>query len=262
MHTKESLKRDLKALGLKETDFVLVHSSLKSIGEVEGRADAVLSAMEEYLSGGLLILPTLSWSAVNDKQPVYSVRDTPSSVGALTEIFRKRPGVFRSLHPTHSLAAKGPRAAEFVAGHEKFDSPAHKDSPWGRLYSWCAKIMFIGTGQINCNTFLHGVEEWLPVPGMLTETHQQLVVFDEKGNRFEVPSRRHQGAHSRWYHLLEKEYREAGAVTEGVFGSAKVVILDAVKVGDITFEVLKKEPRFFTDDYQYPLHPEMASSRR
>ena len=252
MHTKESLKGDLKALGLREDDIVLIHSSLKSIGEVEGRADSVLSALEEYLSKGLLILPTLTWSIVNDKQPVYSVLDSPSSVGALTEIFRKRPGVHRSLHPTHSLAAKGPRAAEFVAGHEKFDSPAHKDSPWGRIYSWGGKIMFLGTGQINSNTFLHGVEEWLPVPGMLTETHQHLIVFDEKGNRYNVPSRRHVGAHSRWYHLLEKEYREAGAITEGTFGDAKVLIMDAVKVGDITFEQLKKEPFFFTDEYQYP----------
>lgn len=252
MHTKESLKRDLQNLGLREDDLLLIHSSLKSVGEVEGRADGILSALEEYLSKGLLVLPTLTYATVNDKQPVFSVRDTPSCVGTLTEIFRKRPGVYRSLHPTHSVAAKGARAAEFVAGHENFDSPAHRDSPWGRIYTWGGKIMFLGTGQINSNTFLHGVEEWLPVPGILTEEHQALVVFDETGCRIEVPTRRHLGGHSKWYHLLEKEYREAGAVTEGTFGDAKVVLMDAVKIGDVTFERLKKEPFFFTDDYQYP----------
>ena len=181
MHTKESLKRDLAAMKLAPEDTVLIHSSMKSIGEVEGKADTVLDALMEYFAPGLVVFPTLSFRVVNAEHPVFSVKDTPCSTGILPELFRKRPGVRRSLAPTHSLSAYGKDAADFVAGYENFDSPAHPDSPWGKLYKRNAYILFVGTG-IGCNTYLHGVEEWLPVSGMLTETHQMLEIIDENGN--------------------------------------------------------------------------------
>ena len=54
----------------------------------------------------------------------------------------------------------GRDAAEFTAGHEKALTPAPEGSPWWRLLERSGKILFIGTG-ISCNTFLHGVDEWL-----------------------------------------------------------------------------------------------------
>lgn len=249
-HTFQSLQQDLKNLGIKHDDTVLIHSSLKSIGEVEGGIETVFDALEEYLADGLLVFPTLTYSIVNDQQPIFSVTDTPSVVGAMTEIFRKRPGVVRSLHPTHSLAAKGKDAAQFVAGHEKFNSPEHRESPWGRLYDRHAKIMFIGTRTIACNTFLHSVEEWLPVPDMLTETAHDLYVIDTEGVKHHVPLHRHVGSHSQFYGLMEKPFLDAGGLTYGVFGSAKVYLLDARIAGDVTLDLLKKEPFFFTKEYQ------------
>lgn len=250
MYTRDDLKNDLRRMGFKGDETVIIHSSLKSIGEVEDRADGILDALEEFFADGLLVFPSMTYSLVNDKQPVFSVRDTPCCVSALPEIFRHRPGVIRSLHPTHAVAAIGKDAAEFVSGHEKFDSPAHPESPWGKLYKRSAKILFVGTKTIHCNTFLHGVEEWLPVPGMLTEEHQPLVVYDYDGKRIEVPSRRHVGSHSKWYNLMQPAFREAGALTEGRFGDAQVFVVDARMAGDIVYELLKKEPFFFTDDYQ------------
>jgi aminoglycoside 3-N-acetyltransferase len=251
MYTKEDLKACLARMGLKGTDTVLMHSSMKSIGEVENRADGVLDALIEYFADGLLVLPSMSYSLVNAKQPVFAVRDTPCCVSLLPELFRHRSGVIRSLHPTHAVAAIGKDAAEFVSGHEKFDSPAHPDSPWGKLYRRNAKIMFVGT-TLHCNTFLHGVEEWLPVPGMLTDYHEQLVVYDYDGNRIEVPSRRHVGGHSKWYNLMEEPFRKGGALTEGQFGDAHTYIVDAHKAGDITYAVLKENPLFFSELFREP----------
>ena len=237
-------------MGFKGDETIIIHSSLKSIGETEKRADGILDALQEFFAEGLLVFPSMSYSLVNAKQPVFSVRDTPCCVSSLPEIFRKRPGVIRSLHPTHAVAAIGKDAAEFVAGHEKFDSPAHPDSPWGKLYKRNAVIMFIGTKTIHCNTFLHGVEEWLPVPGMLTDYHEALVVYDYEGKRIEVPSRRHVGGHSKWYDLMQPVFRKAGALREGRFGDAEVFLVDARKAGDAVYQLLQKEPLFFTDDYQ------------
>ena len=55
MYTKEDLKEYLKAMGLTGKETILVHSSMKSIGEVEGRADTVLDALIEYFKDGLLL---------------------------------------------------------------------------------------------------------------------------------------------------------------------------------------------------------------
>ena len=59
MYTKEDLKEYLKAMGLTGKETILVHSSMKSIGEVEGRADTVLDALIEYFKDGLLLLPSI-----------------------------------------------------------------------------------------------------------------------------------------------------------------------------------------------------------
>ena len=71
MYTKEDLKEYLKAMGLTGKETILVHSSMKSIGEVEGRADTVLDALIEYFKDGLLLLPTHTWKNINEDNPVY-----------------------------------------------------------------------------------------------------------------------------------------------------------------------------------------------
>lgn len=105
-------------------DTLLVHSSMKAIGPVEGGADAVLDAFSEYLAEGLLVLPTHTWAQINAEYNIFDVENEPSCVGLLTNLFRKRPGVVRSWHPTHSVAALGRDAREFASGEEQFDTPA------------------------------------------------------------------------------------------------------------------------------------------
>ena len=249
-YSKEQLRADLQNLQIKRSDTLLIHSSMKSIGEVDGGADSVLDMLMEYFADdGLLVFPTLSYRDVNAESPRFDVRNTPACTGILPELFRQRSGVVRSLHPTHSVAAFGRDAASFTANHENASTPAPVGSPWWKLLQRRGKIMFIGT-TINCNTFLHGVEEWLPVPGMLTEDSENLVVFDYDGNRIEVPSRRHAGSHSHFYAVLKDEFTECGALSEGTLGDAHVFILQAKAAGELVYEILKKTPLFFTEEFQ------------
>ena len=41
-YTKQTLQQDLAAMGLTGTETILIHSSMKAIGVVEGGADTVL----------------------------------------------------------------------------------------------------------------------------------------------------------------------------------------------------------------------------
>lgn len=78
-HTKETLRQDLVAMGLTGTETILIHSSMKSIGEVEGGADTVLDVLMEFFSGGLLLLPIHTWRFVDGSDRVFDVRTSPTS---------------------------------------------------------------------------------------------------------------------------------------------------------------------------------------
>lgn len=52
-YTKADLKHDLAVMGLTGNETILIHSSMKSIGPVEGGADTVLDAWMEFFAEGL-----------------------------------------------------------------------------------------------------------------------------------------------------------------------------------------------------------------
>jgi len=251
LHTKETLKTQLANMGLHPTDTVLVHSSMRSIGDVEGRADGVLNALMEYFILGLLIFPTLTYASIQPESPLFEVDDTPSCVGILSEKFRRRADVLRSWHPTHSVAAYGKDAAEYIAGHEQFHIPCDRQSPWGKLIDRYAKILFIGTGT-HCNTLLHGIEYWVQVPNCTYPLPQPLKVKTPDGRIIDVPTNRHQGQHWRFYDKPEALLIEQGAVTVGKFGDATCHVADAVKVYEIIARLLQADPYLFTDDRPLP----------
>ena len=79
MYTKEELKQQLRNVGLTGKETILIHSSMKAIGEVEGGADIVLDAWMEYFAEGLLLLPTHTWANVNAQVWVGNSR-RPSAI--------------------------------------------------------------------------------------------------------------------------------------------------------------------------------------
>ena len=90
MYTKNQLKEQLKNMGLAGNETILVHSSMKSIGAVDGGADTVLDALIEYFEDGLLLFPTHTWKNVNADNPAFDYRTTPSCVGLLTNMLDRK----------------------------------------------------------------------------------------------------------------------------------------------------------------------------
>ena len=153
IHTKKMLQNDLSALGIRPGDTVLMHSSFRSLGGIEGGATGFFEAFTDLLgSEGTLILPALSYKSVTRQQPVFHQDQTPSCVGYLPEFFRTQvPGVIRSLHPTHSCCLLGKYARELAEGHELDDTPVGRHSPFAKLPLIGGKILMLGCG-LDCNT--------------------------------------------------------------------------------------------------------------
>lgn len=247
-YTKEKLIENLSALGIDRKGTLLVHSSMKSIGEVDGGADTVLDALCEYMGEGLLVLPTHTWSYINSENPKFYVKDSTVCVGILPELFRKREGVLRSLHPTHSVAACGKDAEEIIKDNELWDTPCARQSPWGKLLDRKAQIMLLGV-DLRRNTFMHGVEEWTGVPGRLTDEPQQLYVVLEDGTEISVPSYRHHGDRwSEYFFKVDEIFKEYGVMHTGKFGDAKVRICEAEGITELLNKMLEINPHLFSND--------------
>lgn len=250
MHTKESLIRDFRSLGIRSKGVLMIHSSMKAIGEVDGRADTVLDAMMEVMQDGLLLLPTHTWATVGSKNPVYDPATSPVCVGILPELFRQREGVLRSLHPTHSVGAYGAKAAEYIAGEELSRSPGGRNGCWGRLYDANAQILFLGC-TLKRNTFLHSVEEWVSIPDRLTRGTETLSIRMPDGSLLPCPQHRHSssaGDVSQRYDKMEALFARRGAISYGKVGDAPCILGDARAMAECVLDVLAKDPNFFGHD--------------
>lgn len=248
MHTKESLMKQLEQLGIDREGTLLFHSSLKSMGPIEGGADTVLDVFSDYMKDGLLALPTHTWSYVNAENPKFYVESSPSCIGILPEIFRKRPGVVRSWHPTHSVAALGRDAVEFTKDDHLFDTPCARGSTWGKLLDRKATILLIGV-DLKRNTFIHGVEEWVDIPGRLTDDHEMLYTVLPDGTEISVPSRRHCGLPwSEHFWKVDEVLQQKGAMAIGKLGDAVVRVCDAEALTEIITEMLQDNPDLFSDN--------------
>ena len=224
MLTQANIHQFLKENGITPRDTVLVHTSMRALGGVEGGCDGLLDGLISYLSEGLLIVPTHTWDNVTKEQPVYDVRTTIPCIGALPTVAAFRADGVRSLHPTHSVAAFGKRAREFVAGEETATSPCPPNGVWARLYDENAKILLLGVG-LDRNTYIHAVDEMLELPDRLMPPIP-LTVMDHHGNRHSLLFRKHGRTGSKYYENYRKPMEALGALVNAPLGSATVGIFD------------------------------------
>ena len=115
MHTYQQILDGFRQIPLTESRVVLVHSSYKSLGGVEGGADAVIDALLEWVGPeGTVLLPNFNFQSWTETH-YFDVRETPSHMGIIGELARLRPDAVRTPHPIYSFAALGARRDEFAA---------------------------------------------------------------------------------------------------------------------------------------------------
>jgi aminoglycoside 3-N-acetyltransferase len=113
--TTANLVQDFRRLGVPRGGLLMMRSSLRSIGHVNGGAETVVDALLEVLGpAGTLVVPTFTDEIAMDPNFVFDPLNTPSLVGAISEAARRWPGARRSLHGWHSIAAMGPLAGAIV----------------------------------------------------------------------------------------------------------------------------------------------------
>jgi len=242
MRTRVELEAAFREVGLRAGEVVLVHSSLRRLGPVQGGAGAVIEALLNVVGPeGTLAMPTHTFKVVREGQPVFHQALTPSGVGALTEVFRQRPGVVRGLHPTHSVAATGRRAEEFVVVREEDETSCPPESPYGRLRKWGGKVLIIGPG-LECCTFFHGCEEWAGMPWAGASPAVQLYSITVEGRVVSVKMCPNNYRTWDQYPRLEPGLLAAGAMKTGRIGGCSLRLLDAAAAAGWLIPLLQRDP--------------------
>lgn len=164
----------LRRLGLLPGDGVMVHSSLKSFGRVEGGPRAVIQALMEVLTpSGTILMPSFNHdTAFRPGAPgYYHPQETPTINGAIPNLFWQLPGVYRSLDPTHPIAAWGKNAQRYTQHHHRTLTMG-PGSPLGLLWQDGGYGLLLGV-DYHANTFHHIVETSTGAPclGLRSEAY-------------------------------------------------------------------------------------------
>ena len=174
MTSRKELVADLRALGVEPGMDLMVHSSLSAIGRVVGGAETVVDALLQAVGKrGTLMVPSFNHRAAQ----VYNPLATPTSNGAIPDALWRRAEAARSLHPTHAVAALGPRAEHYCSGHLEAGIWA-EDSPIGKLVHGGGYILALGTTH-DTSTAYHVAEMSVPCGCIASFANKDRIVRED-----------------------------------------------------------------------------------
>lgn len=168
--SEDDLVAGFRASGLGAGDVVLIHTALRTLGRVNGGAEAVRDALLEVIGPtGTLVAPTFTFIHEVEAEPIIDPANDRSEMGAITEAVRRHPDARRSIAFRHSFAAIGP-AAEAITGVDPALAPFDLASAFGTMLRLGTQVLLIGVPYSNSTS--HHFAEWVAqVPYRHALTH-------------------------------------------------------------------------------------------
>ena len=223
MINKNELYNALNRLNIPKGKPVIIHTSLKAIGETEGGAEALLEMLITYAeeNKNLICIPTHTW-----KTMVMDMNNPDSCLGVLPPLASKHPKGIRSMHPTHSITVFGDRkrAEEFVKNEKNVDTPTNPEGAYGNIIKEDGYVLLIGVNQTK-NTIIHCVEEMLSVKNRLTKEKVEAKIIHKDGTVEKRYLHWFDDAASSDVSLnfgkFEAAFRHFNCIQDGLLGNAK-----------------------------------------
>ena len=247
MFSKQQILQQLQSLSAPKDAIVLMHVSLRLVGDVEGGGEGLLSTLIEYFTenGGIFCVPT--HTAANDyygRDITLDMSDAYNDLGAFSTIALKDGRGIRSENPVLSLVAFGDKekVEEFIKDDAFITTPTAKESCYGKLATQNGYILLVGVDHSK-NTYLHSVAELLNLPDRMGNSFRSMKVKRTTG---EIVERK-----MRMYHCektpdiaprfpkYETAFRYHGCIQDGFLGNAPVQLCDAAKMKDVVALIFK-----------------------
>ena len=248
MHSRDKLAVDFRALGVREGDVVMLHASVRSVGEVAGGPDTIHLALKDALTerGTLLMyascpryvdevgrgnLSAEEEAEVLEKLPPFdpatarSARDN----GTLVEFFRTYPGSRVNPHPARFVAWG--REVDFLFREQPWDFAFGRGSALERLVELDGRILMLGCDH-DTATFLHYAEHIVDIPGKrIVRFRVPVLEGGAKAWKDMAEVDTSNGAHSsfppNFFAQLVDSYCERMGSRGGLVGDAECVLVDA-----------------------------------
>ncbi len=273
--TRAQMAEDLHRLGVEAADILLVHSSLKSLGYVEGGPGAVIGALLDAVGPeGTLMLPTYYMpggtihTTCQKKGYVFDPRVHGTGLGAIPSAFLRFPGVKRSVHPTHSVSALGKYAKYLTEAHHRAPSTFGAGSPWQRWVEVGGKALGLGVSLAPVAIYHYledNVGDEFPIPIKLPEIYN-IKCRDWSGNLIDVPVNPYDPQyvvgrrvdHKERDDLREyfwKEFNRAGLLTVGKVGQAVSWIAGSRQFYDHLYLLMKQNITIYSTSQQIKARP-------
>lgn len=168
------ISKGLQALGLTRDSAAIVHTSLSSVGRVQGGSQALLAAL--LATCGTVVMPAFTYQcqvwplagppdngltygrselSEANRRAVFFHPDLPvyPDIGVTPETLRQQPIALRSRHPVLSFVAAGRYAQEAIGGQ----TIEHPLAPIEWLQRHDGDVVLIGVGHRR-NTSVHFAE--------------------------------------------------------------------------------------------------------
>ena len=272
MHTRQRLAGDMRALGIAPGDVVMLHASVRAVGEVAGGPDEIHLALGDAVGeGGTLFmyagcpryvdevgrgnLTAEEEREVLEKLPPFDAETARSARdhGALVELLRTYPGARVNHHPAR-FVARGRHAAHLFSS-QPWDYAFGHDSPLDRFVALDGRILLLGSDH-DAVTFLHYVEHVADIPDRRVARFRVPVL--ENGARAWREMAEHdtsgEGAHANWpedfFARIVDAFLRASGNAGGRIGDAPSFVMRARELLDFARPVMERvarDPRALAD---------------
>lgn len=173
MTSIDRLVAELRRLGVRRGDHLMVHASLRAIGPVAGGPEAVIAALDAAVGRRGTLMMVLGADAVPewlheappaegepsaDLSRAFDARSTPAhpEIGWLAEVFRVSPGTSVTDHPLGRFGARG-RLTGFLLRDAPWHDYYGAGSPLERLCEAGGRVLRLGADP-NTVTLFHWAE--------------------------------------------------------------------------------------------------------
>lgn len=161
--SQADLADGFRRLGLQAGSVVLVHSAMRTLGQVVGGARSVVEALLEVIGpAGTLVVPTFTFAHEAEADPIIDPCSDRSEMGAISEAGRLHPAALRSVAFRHSFAAIG-RRAQVITEVDPALSPFDLRASFGVMLALNTQVVLLGV-TYSSSTSHHFAELVCEVP--------------------------------------------------------------------------------------------------